>query len=784
MENGQAQEAILELRVASQLRPNDRDLTLRIAEMAARAGDTASAIEYYQDAHAQDPSDEKTVVAYAGVLADSDPEKAAALVETILQANPQQAYALLVRARLLMATGNVREARKLVERAQGLKPEDPEIEWMLAELLLVQSKNLRLLSASALKRQEPLNAILGAYDRYLEKGGTRRIDAALGRARGFEAWAWGTEEAQQAYVDAIALAKNQGTAMERNRAFTAAARYANRVGESRLEREALEALIETHAQEISAWKRLGFIRYQTEGAESAEELWQQMFDKLGQVPDTQVVYAEYIDRSRGRPAAIAYLKERIQAGDEVTALRAATFRLQIEEGRIRDSAKTLQRMRQLEPNSPATIFYLAQQQIVEHQIDEAAATLRSLLETSPSPEAWRLLAQVESERSNQDEALEAIEKAIALNTPAMPVDLGIKARVLIELGRARESALILRDLSERKQLSIDERLLMARGYYESRGELHGRRILEGMLEAPNPEPRAALALAHWELDNPHREEDVRKVLNLTHLRHPENVELVDLLIEGDLARGHNAAAVARVTRAIQRRPRAAGLYLARGRVWNTINRKKEAIADARQAVELDPNLRDEAYSLLVGIYSPTAHRAQAIADLIALQERGEASPDDLVLIGHLHLLNGNHAPARLFYELALREGSELIVLKNDLAYLLAVEGQDLDRALELAQLAVDDSDESIATADTLGFVYLQSGSPEAAYWQFRFVTEEADPPRPEYWYHLGLALMGLERLPEARGAFTEALRVAPQYQPALQQLEALPSPTEEAAQAS
>ena len=509
-----------------------------------------------------------------------------------------------------------------------------------------------------------------------------------------------------------------------------------------------------------------------------------MFEKLGQGPDTQIAYAEYIGRSRGRPAAIAYLKERIQAGEEVAALRAATFRFQIDEGRIRDSAKTLQLMRQLEPNSPTTIFYLAQQQIAERQIEEAAVTLRSLLETSPSPEAWRLLAQLESKRSNHDEALEAIDKAIALNSPTRPVDLRIKANVLIELGRSRESALILRDLSERTPLSIDEQLLMARGYYESRGELHGRRILEGLLQAPNPEPRAALALARWELDNPHREEDVRKILNLTQLRHPENAELVDVLVKGDLERGHNAAAVARVTRAIQRRPRAAGLYLVRGRVWNTIGRKKDAIADARKAAQLDPNLRDQAYALLIGIYSPAAHRARAIADLIALQQRGEASPDDLTLIGHLHLLNGNHSPARLFYELALREGSELVVLKNDLAYLLAVDGQDLDRALELAQLAVDGSDESVATADTLGFVYLQSGSPEAAYWQFRFVTEEADPPQPEYWYHLGLALIGLERLPEARGAFTEALRIAPQYQPALQQLETLPSPSEEAAQAS
>ena len=125
------------------------------------------------------------------------------------------------------------------------------------------------------------------------------------------------------------------------------------------------------------------------------------------------------------------------------------------------------------------------------------------------------------------------------------------------------------------------------------------------------------------------------------------------------------------------------------------------------------------------------------------------------------------------YERALTEGSELVILKNDLAYLLALEGEDFDRALQLARLAVDHSEKSLTTADTLGYVYLRSGAYEAAYWQFRFVTGEADPPRAEYWYHLGLALIELDRPDEARQALAEALRITPNFLPATQSLDRL-----------
>jgi Tfp pilus assembly protein PilF len=60
----------------------------------------------------------------------------------------------------------------------------------------------------------------------------------------------------------------------------------------------------------------------------------------------------------------------------------------------------------------------------------------------------------------------------------------------------------------------------------------------------------------------------------------------------------------------------------------------------------------------------------------------------------------------------------------------------------------------------------RSSSPrnaDAAFWQFRYVTANAEPPVAQYQYHLALALMELDRDAEARIALERALAIDPQF---------------------
>jgi tetratricopeptide (TPR) repeat protein len=76
--------------------------------------------------------------------------------------------------------------------------------------------------------------------------------------------------------------------------------------------------------------------------------------------------------------------------------------------------------------------------------------------------------------------------------------------------------------------------------------------------------------------------------------------------------------------------------------------------------------------------------------------------------------------------------------RNDLAWLLAESGQDLDRALALAK-AAHKIDPNPNITDTLGWVYLQRGDNAHAAELFQEALDKR-PDSPSIRYHLGLAL--------------------------------------------
>jgi tetratricopeptide (TPR) repeat protein len=75
---------------------------------------------------------------------------------------------------------------------------------------------------------------------------------------------------------------------------------------------------------------------------------------------------------------------------------------------------------------------------------------------------------------------------------------------------------------------------------------------------------------------------------------------------------------------------------------------------------------------------------------------------------------------------------------NNIAFLLAETGDDLDRALTLAKRAKEIVPNAIEISDTLGWVYLKKGLLNQAIEIFRDLVDK-DPARSTYHYHLARA---------------------------------------------
>ena len=112
------------------------------------------------------------------------------------------------------------------------------------------------------------------------------------------------------------------------------------------------------------------------------------------------------------------------------------------------------------------------------------------------------------------------------------------------------------------------------------------------------------------------------------------------------------------------------------------------------------------------------------------------------------------------YEQILKIQPDNAVALNNLAFLKAEKGIDLDSAQTMAQRALQKEPNTTAIADTLGWIYIRKNLSEEAVRLFQdLVTKE--PDNPKFHYHYGMALYGKGDKPATRRELEIALKDKP-----------------------
>lgn len=117
---------------------------------------------------------------------------------------------------------------------------------------------------------------------------------------------------------------------------------------------------------------------------------------------------------------------------------------------------------------------------------------------------------------------------------------------------------------------------------------------------------------------------------------------------------------------------------------------------------------------------------------------------------------GRNVEAKAQYESLLKSHPDYFGAMNNLAFLLAETGGDLDQALSLAQRAVQKAPGQPDFSDTIGYVYLKKKMLDSAVRSFDSLVQKY-PSNPTYRYHLGMALLETGDKAGARKEFEEAL---------------------------
>ncbi len=330
------------------------------------------------------------------------------------------------------------------------------------------------------------------------------------------------------------------------------------------------------------------------------------------------------------------------------------------------------------------------------------------------------LAEMYFSNGNHAAALKFAESQIAQRPYLDPTAHDIAIRSAIELGRIDHARELLASLEAADPDAIEVVVDEARIERKAGGaEASSAVLLASGLDLSDLENEPALrALAH----------------DLNALgRAEEALALVDAALEGK---------------------ESAPLQDLRARVLAQLSRTDEAAAATDRALELDPEyvpaLEMRAYlALQTGDLEAGLAALDAATRAAPLQAR---HPYDAASIAR-ELGDTRGAISRP--EEALIRRPDFGPAAEDLAWILASDRSDLDRALSLARRAFHQTKSATARA-TLGWVLHQRGSFEAAIEHYRAALE-MDPDLPAVRYRLGLALTAAGRKDEARAVLTTLL---------------------------
>jgi Flp pilus assembly protein TadD len=240
-----------------------------------------------------------------------------------------------------------------------------------------------------------------------------------------------------------------------------------------------------------------------------------------------------------------------------------------------------------------------------------------------------------------------------------------------------------------------------------------------------------------------------------------NLEARAALVALDLAEKKAADAVARVEDLVAKAPSHVPALLLAAQTYAAVGDLQKSEQALRKTIEIDA-ASFQAYGMLGHLYLRQGRLAEALKEFDELSRRGDRPVQAHTLAGIILTMQKSEPDARKRYEQALAIDPEAPVAANNLAWMLAETGGNLDVALQLAQTAARRLPDHPAVQDTVGWIYYKKGMASLAVPQFKKSVEK-EPGNPVYHYHLGLAHAKAGDSPSARVALQQALALKPTF---------------------
>jgi tetratricopeptide (TPR) repeat protein len=332
------------------------------------------------------------------------------------------------------------------------------------------------------------------------------------------------------------------------------------------------------------------------------------------------------------------------------------------------------------------------------------------------------------------------------------------ARLNMAIGRADVAAQLAQQAADARP-NIDAALLLARSLVGRREISRAETVLRPYLADTT---RAdVLRLAGDIYVGIGESTRARDLLERAATLNPDDPAPVEGMVSLDLGEGNLARARAAIEPRLRRRPKDSRLLVLGARVAGAGGDGPRMMTLLKSAIDNDANNTD-AYALLGQLYATQGRLEEAVQEYDRISARDPRSVPAHTMAGMLLDGLGRFDAAKQRYVRALEIDPRAAVAANNLAWLYAEKGGNLDQALQLAQLAKERMPEAPDVNDTLAWIYYRKDLPDMAVPPLRLAIER-QPDNPIYHYHLALVFMKTGDIDSARESLERALRLNPAF---------------------
>ena len=419
----------------------------------------------------------------------------------------------------------------------------------------------------------------------------------------------------------------------------------------------------------------------------------------------------------------AILKDNPKDNDAI-AMRAALMLQTGDLAQVTQATNDLQSLVSNTPNNHLLRFNLARAYIAKGDVEQARMQLEAAIKIRPDFLIARdVLARIYLQKNDYAKALKEADEILALNKEDLQAKL-TRSTALTGMGE--------------KAKARDE--------------------LDAVLKlAPNnPDARYQAGYLAWQ------DKDFKKaerIFDDLYQANPKDVRGLVGKVETLASANQMGDAIKVMENTVQKNPERRDFRLVLANMYVRDQRYDDAINLLQDLLKSDPKNID----LLIRVAETQRRKGDINVAIDTFRRASQSNPNDTRSLLQLGLLmdgTGRREQAKPIYEQILKIQPDHPIALNNLAFIKAEEGVDLDAALTMAQRARQKLPGSLDIMDTLGWIYIKKNLSDDAVRTFRELNQ-TDPNRASFHMHYGMALLQKGDKPSARKELETAIRFNP-----------------------